>query len=623
MSAGRRDGNTDGSRRRTPAFTRPAREEVAGEPAAMAAAAWLWIALALLAAARAALTFSHGMWMWGLNVQRFLDPLLGWLPWLITALALVPPLARRVEPAVARAGRALATRNAALHVALALFVVGLVWGNADNTRFVGDFLLRQGTVEINAQPAVLFPQALPLDVFLHYTFPNALQTAQIASANTTARVLGVIDAVALALIATTFVRALSLTGAAAFAAWSVAVFGGTLAMFTGYSKALAELVVVAAAIGTYGLRLALDGKSKIALGITLALGFLLHRSAVVFLIPATVAWAIALRREGRAAGRARATWIGLGIPLGTLALIAPRIVRTMLRFDAVHLAPYEVRHQGVIAAAFGGHRALDLLNLALMLSPLAIAAPFLFARLGRPFQRSREAALLAALALPLVLVAPFVHPAQGLFRDWDDFAATGSALSLVTAWCVGETLRGAGARRWLAVPVSALVVLLTFQWLAHSNQVDLGFQRVKAFVTEPPPRTDIERAGTWDYLGVWNYRLDRYTEAAAAFSQATIVEPSPRLYQQWALAATMTGDYRSALAVYQKLVVIDPKNASAWAGYGAVASRIPDVDSAFLGAHRCLALDPGNSVGRPLLAYLRRTYPGRDTAFADTPRGTR
>jgi hypothetical protein len=618
VSRERHAGGADAKRRESAAGAARVRGGDAARPGAAAAATGLWISLVVLVVARGALAFTHGMWMWGLNLQRFLDPLLAWLPWLIMALALVPALARRIEPSLARAGRALAARNAALHVTLALAIVVLVWGHPDNTRFVGDFLLRQGTVEINAQPAVLFPQALPLDVFLHYTIPNALQSAQIFSANTSARLLGVIDAVALALIATTFVRALSLNGAAAFAAWTVAVFGGTLAMFTGYSKALAELVVVAAAVGTYGLRLARDGKSKIALGVTLALGFLLHRSAVAFLIPAAVAHAIAWRREGRAAWRERASWIGLGIPLVTLALIAPRIVSTMLKFDAVHLAPYEVRHQGVLAAAFGGHRALDLMNLVLMLSPLALVIPWLFVRLGREFQRSRESALLFSLALPLVAVVPFVHPAQGLFRDWDDFAATGGALCLVAAWCVGETLRGSDAKRWLAVPASALVVLTTYQWLAHSNQVDLGLQRVKAFVTEPPPRTEIERAGTWDYLGVWNYRLDRYREAAAAFSQATIVEPSPRLYQQWALAATMTGAYRSAQAVYHKLVVIDPRNASAWVGLGAVSSRIPDVDDAFLGAHRALELDPQNSVGRQLLAYLRKTYPGRDTASGDT-----
>jgi hypothetical protein len=50
---------------------------------------------------------------------------------------------------------------------------------------------------------------------------------------------------------------------------------------------------------------------------------------------------------------------------------------------------------------------------------------------------------LLALALPFVLVAVLIHPAQGIFRDWDDFAASGVALSLIAAWLVGEALRSA------------------------------------------------------------------------------------------------------------------------------------------------------------------------------------
>jgi len=53
-----------------------------------------------------------------------------------------------------------------------------------------------------------------------------------------------------------------------------------------------------------------------------------------------------------------------------------------------------------------------------------------------------------------VLVAPFIHPAQGLFRDWDDFASAGVALSMIAAWLVGESLRDARRHAWLGVAVT-------------------------------------------------------------------------------------------------------------------------------------------------------------------------
>ena len=60
--------------------------------------------LDLRAMARAALGFVPGMWLWGLNLHRFLPPALAWVPWLLAAAALVPPIARR-RPTTASADK--------------------------------------------------------------------------------------------------------------------------------------------------------------------------------------------------------------------------------------------------------------------------------------------------------------------------------------------------------------------------------------------------------------------------------------------------------------------------------------------------------------------------------------
>ena len=604
--------------RRRAGAVAPSAASLPADAGAERAALALWIALGVFAAARALLAFAPGMWLWSLNLQRFMSPPIGWGLWAIAALALIPAVARSFEGRLARAGDALAGEK--LWPALIATALVTLWvaGSADNARFVGDFLLRQGTVEQSGSPAVLFPQALPLDVFIHYTLPAALRKANLMTANSAARALGMLNAAWLAWLACRFVRVLKLRGSAAMAAWSVVVFGGYLGMFTGYSKSLAELVVVALAIAVCGVQLAREGRGALALGVALAIGFALHRAAAIFLVPAAVAWGFGARRLDRAAWLKPATMIAIALPLAALAISAPRIVSTIVNVDAtVHLAPSDVKRMGVLAAAFSGPRPADFLNLVMLLSPVALAV-LVAALAGGAAPREGAAetntgagarAVLIALALPLALIAPFIHPAQGLFRDWDDFAATGMTLSLLAAFVLGGLLARAGARRWVAVTAAAAAFSASAQWLAINSSADESLARARAIATEPPAREESERAGVWDYLGIRNFRLGRWPESAEAFSHAAEFAPSPRMLQEWAMAETMAGHLREAQAVYHQLVAKAPGNISGWLGLGAVASRIPDVDDAFLAANKLLELDPNNATGRQLMEYLRKTYP--------------
>jgi hypothetical protein len=592
-------------------------------PGAERAAQALWITLAALAAARAVLAFTPGMWAWSLNLQRFMLPPLGWGLWAIGAAALLPGVAGALERRMERAGDALSSGGAWPAVIATLLVALWVGGSPDNARFVGDFLLRQGTVEQSGSPATLFPQALPLDVLIHYTLPAALRKANLLSANDTARWLGVINAALLTWLASRFVRVLRLSGVAALAAWSVVVFGGYLGMFTGYSKSLAELVVVALAVAVSGVQLAREGRGALALGVTLAIGFSLHRAATAFAIPAALAWALGVRRMDAAAWRKPSTWAALALPVLALALTARRIVSTVLNVDAaVHLAPSGVRRVGVLAAALAGPRASDFLNLILILSPVAFAvlvaviaartapaAPDLAPRDDERRAAAGTRAVLLALCLPLVAIAPFIHPAQGLFRDWDDFAATGMTISLLAAFALGGLLERAGARRWVAVTAILAAFSATAQWLALHSDADEGLARARAIATEPPAREESERAGLWDYLGIRNFRLGRWPESAEAFSHAAEFAPSPRMLQEWAMAETMAGHLQQAQQVYHRLLEKDPRSIGGWLGLGTVSSRIPDVDEAFRATERLLELDPANGTGRQLMDYLRKTYP--------------
>ena len=170
-------------------------------PEHRAALVALAVTLGLLVLLRGILPLLPGMSLWSLNLHRFVAPWIGWSLWALAALALLPPFGRRLLPWWEGMGRAIEHRPALSMTVAALFGAALVWMFPDRVRFVGDFLLRQGTVEVAERPSVLFPQALPLDIYLHYTVPSTLAASGWIDANGAARLMGAAEAAALGVLA--------------------------------------------------------------------------------------------------------------------------------------------------------------------------------------------------------------------------------------------------------------------------------------------------------------------------------------------------------------------------------------------------------------------------------------
>ena len=573
----------------------------------------LWLTLGVMVAARAAFSFGRGTWMWSLTLHRYLPPLVAWGLWLLAALALVPAVSRRALPLITRWGHALDRSPGLATAAWALAAAAIAWLLPDRVRFVGDFLLRQGTVEIAERPALLFPQALPLDVFLHYTVPLRFTTTQVLDANAVARLFGGLEAAVLGAVAATLPRRLGLGGGAAFASAAIVLFGGYLGMYTGYSKAFAEMTLLVAIAGVSAIGVVRGGRGLLPLGLAVAVATLLHRSALGMYPMLPLVWGVWLSRNARrGAWRKAGAIAAFAAPLVALALTGPRIAETVLRTDtSVHFAPAEVRSGGgVLGSALAGTRAFDLASLVLMLSPLALALVTLGVTLGRRASdrgpRRLEILALIALALPFVAVMVFIHPAQGLFRDWDDFAATGAALSLIVAWLAGEVLRDSRRYAWLAVAATLGVAVPSLEWLLVHTDTVRGLARVRAFVTEPPERPPAQRGTTWDYLGIRSYRLERYAEAEEALSHAAETSPSPRILHEWAYAAAMAGHDRAAQGAYQRLLAKDPGNQLGWMGLAAASMRLRDVPEAKRAATEILRRDPGNADARRILDDIGR-----------------
>jgi hypothetical protein len=242
-----------------------------------AATRTVWLGLLVLTGVRAAAAFVPGMWLWG-DVRRFLSPVAAWLPWMFAAVALIPAVGRMLAPPCEWLGRAI-VRGGPARAASAVLAGVLAWSLPDQVHYVGDFLMREGTVEAGVDPSGIWPQAQPLDVLLHYTLPRALELRHVGDALQMSRVTGAIEAALLAWLAIAFARAIAARGAAALAIACTAFFGGTLGLFTGYGKAFSELIVLVAAAGVLAVRIARGEGGIIWLGAVTALAVALHRSA--------------------------------------------------------------------------------------------------------------------------------------------------------------------------------------------------------------------------------------------------------------------------------------------------------------------------------------------------------
>jgi tetratricopeptide (TPR) repeat protein len=550
------------------------------------------------------------MWGWGLNLLRFVPAIPGWTLWAVAALVLVPAVGRRAERWVLAVLPDDLGRSRLIAFVGAAGAAILVASLPDQTFFVGDFLLRQTALQGRAGSFhALYPQALPLDALLHDTLPRALRASLGLDDATVGRALGAVEAAALALLALRLARVLELRASAGLAVASVLFWSGALALLTGYNKAFAEMALVTAAVGVFGLEAVRRGSGLLAMGVAFALGLLLHRLALALLPAAIVVWLIWRRRHGRDGGwRRRGALVAAANPLAALAALTPGLIRLVVGFDAVNFLSPEVRRAGGVAAALSATRLADLANMLLLmapLSPLIALAPLV--RLTRG--RGGEAWTLVALALPLVGFVPFFHPPIGLFRNWDACAPTGVALALAAAWTVGELMRAGPRPAGLGLAVALQALAPGASWLLHHHDAARGLARVEAFVRERPARTELERGSAWDVLGRRYLDLGRSDEALAAFEHAAEATPSPTILREWGTAAAIVGHPEAGRDIYRRLLERKPDDAMGWVEYGGLSFELGDTAEARRAAERALRLAPGLTPALRLLEAVERGGP--------------
>ena len=186
--------------------------------------------------------------LWGIDAGAYLPAWFGWAGDLLLGASLVPSIGAALTRGLEALGRGWETPSRSMLLGLFSAVGFLVLALPDRVGFTGDFLLRLSSAKASGSPVVIFPQALPLDLWLHYTVPHEIALQQIAPVEITSRVLGALEAGALALLVLWLSRRWGLGGRALGTAVLVMLAGAPLAVFTGMNKALTEVLVLAAAL---------------------------------------------------------------------------------------------------------------------------------------------------------------------------------------------------------------------------------------------------------------------------------------------------------------------------------------------------------------------------------------
>lgn len=548
---------------------------------------------------------------WGVDALRYLPSIVRVIPYVAMLLLLFP---RPLETPARSFGDWTASKPLLASVILGFICAAVVLALPDRAHAVGDFLLRQGTVELAAAPSVLYPQALPLDVLLHYRLPLFFADAHLLNAAQYGRALGALEAFLLGALSVALARAFGMRGLAAAALACAAAWTGALGLMSGYSKAFSEMALLTIAVAAFGTRVAREGRGVPGLSLACALGLALHRSALAFIPAALVAVAIAARDPAlRPRLATKAALAASVVFVAALCLFLPKIVATALSFDrAQHFASEDVtRAGGLLAASFQPGRLVDLLNVAFFFTPLLPLAVILSGGLRR-----RDVLVVLALALSWGALAFVLFPAQGAFRDWDVFAPFGVALAILAG-----SLAAVAVRKGDGWPAAIPVVCLTGVLLALLGAWDREgtWRKMEAIVTGPPARTPVERAKTWDYLASSWFQAGRFADATRAFSHAAETSRSQRIYLSWAVAAHEARDYAQEQKVLEELVAFAPQTAIAWQRLGSMSWQNGDYATAARAARELVKLAPGDADLRQRAEYVERYY----AAWRDSVSGRR
>jgi tetratricopeptide (TPR) repeat protein len=535
-----------------------------------------------------------GRWVWGLDLARDIPSAASWTAALAIVAACIPGAWRALARTWPTAGVAHTLIVFGSSVALALFV----WSHPDEVLFTGDTALRHGEFTTVEHPEAFAPQALRGDLFLHHTLPRWLARVTPWTAEDAGRAQGALLTFLTALAGWRLAKALGVRGVAAFAVAMLVTSSAALALDNGYSKATVEVACLTSLMIPGLVRLAESGGGLAGVGACVAAALLLHRSALA-LVPVWLVGVWLALRNGR---RDPLTWLGVALPIAALATTLPSVVRTFTGFDRFHHLTAEGTAPPFVTALHAPHL-LDVTNTLCILAPIVPLVPWLMSMSPRP--QPRALALMAALALPPVLLLLLVPPQQGLPRDWDVFAFAGSALAAVAAWRVAAVASPApragapgkaGSGATLALALAALFPAL--QWAALPADPVRFMARAESILEGPPRRADEERAQGLATLGLTRYTRGDPRGGRRLLLRSMEISPHPRRLVEWGTVANLYGRPEEAIVYFQRSTEINPDLTSAWQGLAQSAAALADTARLRVATVQLQRLEPDGAAVR-------------------------
>jgi len=255
-----------------------------------------------------------------------------------------------------------------------------------------------------------------------------------------------------------------------------------------------------------------------------------------------------------------------------IAAQLPIVWKVSQAVDARHFAPTGLGQ--VLALAVEPARLIALANVAVFLAPLL---PLLVVTRAGP-RSGRALPWLGWLALSWVVPMLAIHPVQGEFRDWDDFAAAGVAMALPLAWLVAHGVAKAPAA--LAAAMIAVALVPRLQWLVLEHRPEQALARIEAWATGPPAPRHTVAASTLEFVAVSHYRERRIEDGRRAMAAAIAHVPWERLYLGWANAEAQAGDWSRAVALYREAALRYPRDSTPWLMLAQAAFQHGDRDAA-------------------------------------------
>jgi tetratricopeptide (TPR) repeat protein len=262
------------------------------------------------------------------------------------------------------------------------------------------------------------------------------------------------------------------------------------------------------------------------------------------------------------------------VPSALLLALIPIALRTSSAVDARHLVPNGAG--ALLGEMVAPLRLLALLNLALFLVPLLPLLPVAYWA-SRP---GRDPALrwLVTLAVCWLIPCFLIHPVQGEFRDWDDFAAAGVAAALPLAWLLIRSPARTAAP--LAIALAGAAAVPRIQWLALQASPERALARIEAWATAPHPPLNTAVAAALEHVAMIHFKQGRLDDARRAMKASLAEARWVRVLLEWANAEAQQGDWTLAQSLYDQAARMRPDDPGVWVFMAQGAFRRGDRNAA-------------------------------------------